>query len=68
MFLDFFIKRPVFSIVCAIIILLLGAVSIPTLPIAQYPEISPNQVQVSANYSGAIALRPLAIANRERRR
>ncbi|MCU0533452.1 MAG: efflux RND transporter permease subunit [Hydrococcus sp. Prado102] len=55
MFVDFFIKRPVFSIVCAIIILLLGAVSIPTLPIAQYPEISPTQVQVSANYSGASA-------------
>jgi hydrophobic/amphiphilic exporter-1 (mainly G- bacteria), HAE1 family len=55
MFVNFFIKRPVFSIVCAIVILMLGLISIPLLPIAQYPEISPNQVQVSANYTGASA-------------
>jgi HAE1 family hydrophobic/amphiphilic exporter-1 len=55
MFVDFFIKRPVFSIVCAIVILLLGIVSIPTLPIAQYPDISPTQVQVNATYNGASA-------------
>ncbi len=55
MFADFFIKRPVFSIVCAIIILLAGAISIPTLPVAQYPDISPVQVVVSASYIGASA-------------
>jgi hydrophobic/amphiphilic exporter-1 (mainly G- bacteria), HAE1 family len=55
MFVDFFIKRPVFTSVCAIIILLLGAISIPTLPTAQYPEISPVQVNVTANYVGASA-------------
>lgn len=53
MFVDFFIKRPVFTSVCAIIILLVGAISIPTLPTAQYPEISPVQVTVAANYVGA---------------
>ncbi len=53
MFVDFFIKRPVFTSVCAIIILLVGAISIPNLPTAQYPEISPTQVQVTANYVGA---------------
>jgi hydrophobic/amphiphilic exporter-1 (mainly G- bacteria), HAE1 family len=53
MFVDFFIKRPVFTSVCAIIILLVGAISIPTLPTAQYPEISPVQINVSANYVGA---------------
>ncbi|KAB8332226.1 efflux RND transporter permease subunit [Scytonema tolypothrichoides VB-61278] len=53
MFVDFFIKRPVFTSVCAIILLLVGAISIPTLPTAQYPEISPVQVTVSANYVGA---------------
>ncbi|MEM8809180.1 MAG: efflux RND transporter permease subunit [Cyanobacteria bacterium P01_G01_bin.38] len=52
---NYFIKRPVFATVCAIIILLIGAVSIPTLPIAQYPDISPNQVEVTANYIGADA-------------
>lgn len=55
MFVDFFIKRPVFATVCAIIILLLGLISIPTLPIARFPEISPNQISVTANYSGASA-------------
>nr|WP_199332644.1 efflux RND transporter permease subunit [Anabaena catenula] len=52
---DFFIKRPVFTSVCAIIILLVGAISIPTLPTAQYPEISPTQIIVSSNYIGATA-------------
>lgn len=55
MFADFFIKRPVFSSVCALIILLLGAISIPTLPTARLPEIAPPQVQVSTNYVGASA-------------
>lgn len=55
MFVDFFIKRPVFSTVCSIIILLVGAISIPTLPVAQFPNISPTQVNVTANYVGASA-------------
>ena len=55
MFVDVFIKRPVFTSVCAIIMLLVGAISIPTLPSAQYPEIAPPQVQVSATYVGASA-------------
>ncbi|MEW5857038.1 MAG: efflux RND transporter permease subunit [Cyanobacteriota bacterium] len=55
MFVDFFIKRPVFSTVCALIILLVGAIAIPTLPIAQYPDISPTQINVTANYTGANA-------------
>ncbi|TAE60686.1 MAG: efflux RND transporter permease subunit [Nostocales cyanobacterium] len=55
MFADFFIKRPVFTSVCAIIIFLVGAISIPTLPTAQYPEISPTQIIVTSNYIGASA-------------
>jgi len=55
MFSEFFIKRPVFSIVAATIILLLGLIAIPTLPIAQFPEIAPTQVTVVSNYSGASA-------------
>jgi len=55
MFAETFIKRPVVAIVCAVIIILLGGVIIPTLPIAQYPQIAPPQVQVSANYTGASA-------------
>ncbi|WP_066376815.1 efflux RND transporter permease subunit [Anabaena sp. CA = ATCC 33047] len=55
MFVDFFIKRPVFSTVCALIILLVGLISITTLPIARFPDISPTQINVSANYTGASA-------------
>ncbi|NEQ22493.1 MAG: MMPL family transporter, partial [Microcoleus sp. SIO2G3] len=54
-FVEFFIKRPVFSTVCALIVLLLGAISIPTLPIAQYPEIAPPTVTVTSIYTGADA-------------
>ncbi len=55
MFVNFFIKRPVFATVCALILLLVGAISIPTLPIAQFPDISPTQISVQANYIGADA-------------
>ena len=55
MFVDFFIKRPVFTTVCSLVIMLLGAISLPTLPIAQYPDISPKQVSVTTNYLGADA-------------
>jgi hydrophobic/amphiphilic exporter-1 (mainly G- bacteria), HAE1 family len=52
---DFFIRRPIFATVCSIIITLLGLACIPTLPIAQYPEIAPPQVSVNSNYVGANA-------------
>jgi len=55
MFVNFFIKRPVFAIVSALIIILVGAVSAFTLPIAQYPEVAPPQVVVKATYTGASA-------------
>ena len=55
MFVNFFIKRPVFTIVSALILLLVGGISIPTLPIAQFPDISPTQVTVRAGYTGADA-------------
>src|ERR1700687_5239938 len=50
---DFFIHRPVFSTVCALLIILAGAVCIPTLPIAQFPNLAPPQVGVTAVYTGA---------------
>ena len=55
MFIETFIKRPVFTIVCSVVILLVGLVSIPSLPIEQYPDVSPVQVVVVANYVGASA-------------
>ncbi len=51
----FFIDRPIFSAVLSIVMTVAGVVSILVLPIAQYPEIAPPTVQVSANYPGANA-------------
>lgn len=55
MFVDFFIRRPVFATVCAILIVLGGTIAIPTLPIAQFPDLAPPQVAVSSSYIGANA-------------
>ena len=55
MFVDFFIHRPVFATVCALLIILAGAVCIPNLPIAMYPTLTPPQVAVATNYVGANA-------------
>jgi hydrophobe/amphiphile efflux-1 (HAE1) family protein len=51
----FFIDRPIFAWVIAIIIMLAGALAIVELPIAQYPTIAPPQVSISATYPGASA-------------
>ncbi|GAB3445066.1 efflux RND transporter permease subunit [Insolitispirillum peregrinum] len=51
----FFIDRPVFAWVIAIVIMLAGALSILSLPIEQYPRIAPPSVQISASYPGASA-------------
>jgi hydrophobic/amphiphilic exporter-1 (mainly G- bacteria), HAE1 family len=55
LFVDFFIHRPVFATVCALLIILGGAVCIPTLPIAMYPQLAPPQVTVTSSYVGANA-------------
>ena len=55
MFSRFFIDRPVFSWVIAIIIMLAGILSISTLPVSQYPQIAPPQVSITATYPGASA-------------
>ena len=52
---DFFIRRPIFATVCALLIILAGAVCIPTLPISLYPQLAPPQVVVTSNYIGANA-------------
>ncbi|RIL04563.1 MAG: hydrophobe/amphiphile efflux-1 family RND transporter [Proteobacteria bacterium] len=54
-FVAFFIDRPIFATVVAILITLAGAISIPLLPVSQFPPIVPPTVQVSANYNGASA-------------
>ncbi len=50
---EFFIRRPIFATVCALLIVLAGAVSVPTIPISLYPQLAPPQVVVSCNYIGA---------------
>src|SRR5579862_4577499 len=51
----FFIERPIFAWVVALIIMLFGIVSIPRLPISRYPKIAPPTVAISASYPGASA-------------
>src|ERR1700688_2099805 len=55
MFVNFFIQRPVFATVCALLIVLAGTAVLPTLPIAQFPNLAPPQVGVSSFYIGASA-------------
>jgi len=55
LFVDFFIKRPIFATVCALMIVLAGAVVIPGLPISLYPDLAPPQVTVTSLYIGANA-------------
>jgi hydrophobe/amphiphile efflux-1 (HAE1) family protein len=54
-FAHFFIERPVFAAVLSIVTIIVGGIAIFTLPIAQYPEIAPPTVTVSASYPGANA-------------
>jgi len=55
MFVNFFVRRPVFATVCALLIILAGTAVIPTLPISQFPNLAPPQVSVSSAYIGASA-------------
>src|SRR6059058_1704915 len=55
MFVDTFISRPILASVCSLVIILAGAMAIPTLPIAYYPELAPPTVRVIAFYNGASA-------------
>jgi multidrug efflux pump len=52
---NFFIDRPIFAWVLAIVVMLAGALAIVTLPIAQYPSIAPPAIAISATYPGASA-------------
>ena len=51
----FFINRPIFAVVVALLIIIVGLIALNSLPVAQYPDITPPTVQVSANYLGADA-------------
>lgn len=51
----FFIHRPKFAFVISIVLTLAGALSIPVLPVAEFPDLAPPSVNVSTSYSGASA-------------
>src|SRR6201984_1510856 len=53
---SFFINRPIVAIVIAIITVIVGAVSVLELPVAQFPNIAPPEIQVKSTYTGADAL------------
>jgi HAE1 family hydrophobic/amphiphilic exporter-1 len=53
---EFFVRRPIVAMVIAIITVIVGLVAMSALPIAQYPEITPPQVSVTASYTGANAV------------
>ena len=55
MFSRFFVRRPVFAWVIAILIMLAGMLAIQTLPVAQYPDVAPPTIQISAAYTRASA-------------
>src|SRR5687768_18290057 len=55
MFAHFFITRPVFAVVLSVLVVLAGGLALTQLPIAQYPDVVPPQVVVTAAYPGADA-------------
>ena len=55
MFVDVFIRRPILASVCSLVLILAGLLAIPTMPVAQYPNLAPPQINVSAIYTGANA-------------
>src|SRR6202142_3032350 len=51
----FFIRRPIVAIVISMLTVIVGAISIATLPVAQFPQIAPPEIRLQANYPGADA-------------
>src|ERR1700732_1732305 len=52
---NFFIRRPIVAIVISILMVIVGAITIATLPVAQFPNIAPPEIKLQANYPGADA-------------
>ncbi len=55
---NFFIDRPIFAWVLAILLCLTGTLAILSLPVEQYPDLAPPNVRITANYPGASAQTP----------
>src|SRR5215475_5181794 len=52
---NFFIRRPIVAIVIAVLTIIVGVITIVTLPVAQFPNIAPPEISMQANYPGADA-------------
>ena len=52
---NFFVRRPIVAMVIAIVTVIVGTISLTSLPMEQYPDITPPMVEVRANYTGANA-------------
>jgi hypothetical protein len=52
---EFFIRRPIVAMVIAIVTVIVGMATLSRLPIAEYPQVSPTLIEVTANYRGAAA-------------
>ena len=52
---NFFIRRPIVAMVIAILTVIVGVITIVTLPVAQFPQIAPPEIRLQANYPGADA-------------
>ena len=63
----FFINRPIVAMVIAILMVILGLVSMMSLPIAQFPNLAPPEIQVSTTYNGADALKTKSITKKVRK-
>jgi len=55
MIAKFFVNRPIFAWVISLVIMIAGTVSLYTLPVEQYPDIAPPQINISTTYTGASA-------------
>lgn len=53
---DFFIRRPIVAMVISILIVLLGLFALNSVPVEQYPNITPPSINITANFSGASAV------------
>ena len=52
---EFFIRRPIVAIVISVLMVIIGAITIVTLPVAQFPDIAPPEIRLQAIYPGADA-------------
>ena len=61
---SFFVRRPIVAIVISIVMVIVGAIALKGLPIAQYPEITPPLIQITTTFTGALPICDESFASR----